>query len=197
MKKQITTSVSQLIPLSITEPSVAILPSRARTLRYVGSVSRALNERTLSNIEKLLNQSISEEVALFLTSPGGPSGLAMSFYDTVRHILKPALVTIGSGEVDSSGIIIFLSGTRRYVTKRTTFLFHPAGRMFGSQRYTTVEMSAMLDEDKLKDEHYAGVVADNSGGKLTMSDVLLMMKEHTVLSADDFVRLGLADGVLE
>jgi ATP-dependent protease ClpP protease subunit len=190
------TNTTELIPLSVTEPSIAVLPSRARTVRYIGGVSRIANERILAKIEKLLDVDAVQEIALFITSPGGPSGSAMSFYDSVRHMLKPNLVTVGSGEVDSSGIIIFLSGYRRYVTKRTTFLFHCAGRIFGAQRYTAAEMAAMLAEDTLKDEHYASVVADNSGGKLTPEDVLQMMKEQTVLSADDFVKLGLADGVL-
>jgi ATP-dependent Clp protease protease subunit len=184
------------IPYSDIETAVAALPARARTVRYVGSVTRVMNERIISQIEKLLAKSETEEVAMFITSPGGASGAAMSFYDTVRHMLKPKLVTIGSGEVDSSGIIIFLSGTRRFVTKRTTFLFHPAGRMFGSQRYTTNEMAAMLEEDRLKDRHYASVVSENSKGKLTVEDVLLMMEQHTVLSAEDFCAAGLADEIL-
>ncbi len=173
-----------------------ILPSRTRTVRYIGGVTRMQNERILSHIEKLLHKN-EEEIGLFVTSPGGATGAAMSFYDTVRHILKPALVTIGSGDVDSSGIVIFLSGTRRYVSRRTTFLLHPAGRVFGNQRYTTAEMAAMLAEDKLKDEQYASVVADNSRGNLSVQDVLLMMEKHTVCSADDFLRMGLVDGVLE
>src|SRR6201999_4389177 len=102
--------------------------------------------------------------ALFITSPGGPTGTAMSFYDTIRHVLKPNLVTIGSGDVDSSGIIIFLSGTRRYMTSRTTLLLHPAGRVFGNQRFTTKEMEAMLAEDRMKDQQYASLIAQNSHG---------------------------------
>lgn len=173
-----------------------VLPPRSRMLRYQGGVTRILNERIVVQIEKLLDKNSTDEVGLFITSPGGASGVAMSFYDTVRHILRPNLVTIGSGEVDSSGIIIFLSGTRRYVTKRTTFLFHPAGRIFGNQRYTSAEMAAMLEEDRMKDKQYATVVSENSKGKLRVEDVLLMMEQHTVLSAEDFVAAGLADAVL-
>lgn len=187
----------EAIPYSAIESAVAELPPRTRTLRYIGSVTRMMNERVIGQIEKMLDKNAGEEIALFITSPGGAAGVAMSFYDTVRHVLKPRLVTIGSGEVDSSGIIVFLAGMRRFVTKRTTFLFHPAGRMFGNQRYTTSEMAAMLEEDRLKDKHYASVVAENSKGKLTVEDVLLMMEQHTVLSAEDFVAAGLADDILE
>jgi len=185
-------------------PSTNIAPrtaepifSRARTVRYVGPVTRAATERALSRIEKLLDESSEEEICLFVNSTGGPTGTAMSFFDTITTILKPRLVTLGSGDVDSSGIIIFLSGEKRYVTSRTTLLFHPAGRIFdGHTRYTVREMEAMLAEDRLKDEQYAGVIADASRGVLALADVLLMMERHTVLSADELVRLGLADAVL-
>ena len=139
---------------------------------------------------------ITHEIALFVSSPGGTTGIAMSFYDTVRYVLKPQLVTIGSGDVDSSGVIIFLSGSKRYVSARTTMLLHPAGRIFGNQRYTTQEMEAMLTEDKLKDAQYAEVIAQNSKGRLTCSEVLTMMHAHTVLSPSKMLEYGLADAIL-
>jgi ATP-dependent protease ClpP protease subunit len=173
-----------------------VLPSRTRTLRYIDSVSRSLNEQVLKDMGRLLDVSLEEEIGLLVTSPGGTTGTAMNFYDTVRYILKPSLVTIGSGDVDSSGVILFLSGTRRYISKRTTVLLHPAGRVFGNQRYTTQEMEAMLVEDCMKDEQYASVVAENSKGRLTTQEVLALMVQHTVLSPETVVGLGLADAVL-
>ncbi len=146
---------------------------------------------------KLQSKYPREEIALFVTSTGGPTGTAMSFYDMLRHILKPKLVTIGSGDVDSSGIIIFLAGKKRYITKNTTLLFHQAGRIFhDSQRFTVREIEAILVEDKLKDEQYASLVATNSKGRLSTLDVLEMMEKQTVLSPEKLVDLGLADAVL-
>jgi ATP-dependent Clp protease protease subunit len=190
------------IPLkTLSELDISIpgtrLPDRSRTLRYTSSVTRALNERVLKDMGKLLDADPEEEIGLFVTSPGGATGTAMSFYDTVRHVLKPNLVTIGSGDVDSSGVIIFLTGARRYITSRTSLLLHPAGRLFGNQRYTTQEMEAMLAEDKMKDEQYASVVAENSQGKLSKDDVLMMMKYHTVLTPHELVSYQLADAVIQ
>ena len=178
-------------------PSVlsTLLPARERTLYYTTSVTQGQNDKVLRAMGKLLDQS-SGPIGLFITSPGGASGTAMSFHDTVKHILRPDLVTIGSGDVDSSGVIIFLTGGRRYVTARTTMLLHPAGRIFGSQRYTTREMEAMLVEDRLKDVQYASVLANSSNGRLTIPQVITMMKRHTVLSPADMLTYGLADNIL-
>jgi ATP-dependent protease ClpP protease subunit len=179
--------------LLVAPPSVK--PSR--TLRYIGGVMRATNERLLAKMEKLVEAAPHEEIFLFVTSTGGPTGTAMSFYDTVQHVIKPSLTTLGSGDVDSSGIIIFLAGERRFISARTTLLFHPAGRRFGTERYTTREMEAMLAEDRLKDAQYAGLVALRSRGNLTSEQVLEMMERHTVLSPHDLVRYGLADSILD
>jgi ATP-dependent Clp protease protease subunit len=176
-------------------PVAPALPPAARTLRYVGPVTRERNERVLKEMEKLLAKDPAAEIGLVVTSPGGATGAAMSFFDIVRHVLKPRLVTIGAGDVDSSGIVIFLAGARRYLTPRTTMLLHLAGRVFGSQRYTAAEMASMLAEDRLKDEHYAALLAERSGA-LSREEVLALMSAQTVLAPERALALGFADALL-
>src|SRR3989338_11479148 len=94
--------------------------------------------------------------SLVVNSYGGPTGVGMSFYDAVESWLRPNLTTVGSGDVDSSGIIVFLSGEKRYLTKNTTLLFHLAGRTFSTEkRFSTADLENILKEDKLKDYQYA------------------------------------------
>jgi ATP-dependent protease ClpP protease subunit len=139
-----------------------------------------------------------EPISMIVTSTGGPSGTAMSFYDTIRYVVRPPLITIGSGDVDSSGILIFLSGDKRYVTPNTTLLLHLAGRIFdGGTRFTAPEMEAMVREDRLKDYQYASIVADRSAGILTAEAVLRMMEQTTILTPHELVAFGLAHSILE
>lgn len=192
-----TTLMDMVAPLTQLAPLTRPVFPRERTVRYVGPVTRPATERTLKQIEKLIDASREEDIYLFVTSTGGPSGMAMSFFDTITAMLQPRLTTIGSGDVDSSGVILFLSGNYRYITAHTTLLFHPAGRRFdGTMRYTVQEMEAMLAEDRLKDRQYAEIVAAASRGKLGVEQVEHMMARHTVLSPDELVALGLADAVL-
>jgi ATP-dependent protease ClpP protease subunit len=188
----------KLILTDLSRTGIFLAPTitPARTVRYIGAVTRAHNEQVLKSIERLMSKSSQDEIFLFVTSNGGPTGSAMSFFDTIRHILRPSLTTIGSGDVDSSAVLVFLSGQQRYVTKRTTLLLHSAGRFFGNQRYTPREMEAMLAEDRLKDLQYAALVAEQSRGFLNTEEVSRMMEVNTVLTPDDLVRLGLADGIL-
>jgi ATP-dependent protease ClpP protease subunit len=121
----------------------------------------------------------------------------MSFYDMVRYIIRPNLTTIGSGDVDSSAMLLFLTGERRYVTAHTTALLHRAGRVFdGSMRVTSAELSAMAHEDMIKDQHYAAIVAKHSRGRLKPEQVLQLMNENTTLLPKDFISFGLADSII-
>ena len=167
-------------------------------IEYYGSVTNTSNERVLRAIKDLMLNAPQKEIVLLVTSAGGPSGVGMGFYDTVRSILKPKLVTIGAGDVDSSGVILFLAGETRFITKHTTMLLHLAGRIFeDTKRLTSHDLEMMAREDSIKDAQYADIVADNSHGKLTQKDVLGMMQKETLLMPQELVELGIADTVLE
>lgn len=169
-----------------------------RMVEYLGMVNYATTERVIEEIRELLREDAKAGVTMLVTSAGGPSGTAMGFYDTVRSVLKPSLTTIGAGDVDSSGIIIFLAGDRRYVTKNTTLLFHLAGGSFDpGKRYTANEVDAFLREYRLKDFQYASIVADRSGGRLSTEQVLSMMEKNTILTPLELVSYGLANAILE
>ena len=121
----------------------------------------------------------------------------MSFYDTVKTWLKPKLCTIGTGDVDSSGIIIFLAGERRFLTPNTTMLLHLGGRTFDKEkRFSTRETENMLKEDRLKDFQYASIVSEATRGRYTPDKILELMSQDTILTAEEAVNMGLAHRVL-
>jgi ATP-dependent protease ClpP protease subunit len=177
-------------------PLVTYSPSRS--VQYFGVVNYATTERVIEEISRLLTIDPYEDIYLSVTSAGGPTGTAMSFYDHMRYVLKAPLVTIGSGDVDSSGIILFLSGKTRYITKNTTLLLHRAGRVFeGDKRITAAELEAMFREDNLKDYQYASVLAEQSNGRLTTEKALGLMDGNTILTPVEMISYGLAHGILE
>jgi ATP-dependent protease ClpP protease subunit len=180
------------------EDSLILTPSLKRTVQWIGGVNGGILFEITEKIQSLLLEDPLEPIHLLVTSHGGPTGIGMSFYDTMRTVYRPTLYTIGSGDVDSSGIIVFLTGTRRYLTANTTLLLHLAGRTFDSpKRLTTPEMESIVKEDKLKDFQYASVIADRSGGRLTVQEVLDLMANNTILTPHDALEYGLTHAVLE
>ncbi len=169
-----------------------------RIVEYFGQVCHTSNERVLHSIKDLLILAPHKEIVMIITSAGGPSGVGMSFYDTIRGVLKPQLVTIGSGDVDSSGVILFLSGETRFITKHSTMFLHLAGRTFeNSKRFTAHDLEMIAKEDRIKDSQYADIVSDNSQGKLTQKDALSMMQEETLLTPQEIISYGLAHTILD
>jgi ATP-dependent Clp protease, protease subunit len=174
------------------------IPNHERMIEWLGGVNYENLQSTMSKMKALLETDSTSEIHLMVNSYGGPTGIAMSFYDAARSWLRPHLVTIGSGYVDSSGIIVFLSGSKRYITKNTTLLFHLAGRTFESnKRYSTLDMENMLKEDKLKDYQYACIVSDATRGKFNPEKILEMMRNNTVLTSEEALNMGLAHKVLD
>ena len=192
-----TTLTRSASPLDIRLPSTSLTVDPELVLEYWGPVRQATNEKIFTEVKRRMSREPEKELNLLVTCAGGPSGVGMSFYDSLRRVLKPRLTTVGMGDVDSSGIIIFLSGTTRYVSPNTTLLLHPAGRRFsGTERFTASEIEAMVREDRLKDRQYAGILAENSP-ILEIEDVLTMMHKNTVLTPEELVRYGLAHAILE
>lgn len=168
-----------------------------RTLEYLGMVNYATTERVIEELRELIHEDRDAGIALLVTCAGGPSGTAMGFYDLVRSVLKPKLTTIGSGDVDSSGVIIFLTGDTRYVTKNTTVLLHLAGGSFeAGKRYTANDVDAVVREYRLKDFQYASILAERSRGRLSSEQVLGMMEKNTILTPLELVSYGLADAII-
>src|SRR5947209_776052 len=132
---------------SLTTPLFVSCPKR--TVQWIGGVNGAILADVVEQIQLMLAENPLEQINLVVTSHGGPTGMGMSFYDTMRSVYKPNLVTIGSGDVDSSGIIVFLAGNERFLTPNTTLLLHLAGRTFDSpKRFTTPDMESIIKEDK-------------------------------------------------
>jgi ATP-dependent protease ClpP protease subunit len=180
-----------------TAPLETFAPNPSRTLEWFGPVTHENLRATTARMKELVAEDPQGEIALMVNSPGGATGIAMSFYDAVRSVWKASLTTIGMGDVDSSGIIVFVSGRRRYLTRNTTLLFHLAGRTFGTEkRFSTADLEDILKEDRLKDYQYACAVSDATQGRMTPEKVLEMMKKNTVLTAEEAVSMGIAHKVI-
>ena len=168
-----------------------------QTIQYFGQVNASNNEHVIDEIKTRMHISPDRELYLIVTSNGGSTGAGMSFYDTMQYILRPNLLTIGSGDVDTSSMLVLLSGGKRFVTKNTTVFLHSACRIFdGSRKYTASEMECMAKEDRVKDQQYAYTLSDR-GKNITTHEVLDMMEKNTVLTPRELFSLGLVDGILE
>lgn len=168
-----------------------------RTVEWFGGVNYTNLEKTLARIRRHMIIDAGEEIHLLVSSCGGATGIALSFHDTIKSVLKPNLVTIGTGDVDSSGVIVFLTGEKRFLTKNTTMLLHLGGRTLAAERrYSTQDLENLLNENRLRDYQYACLLADATNGRATPARILELMAKNTILTAEEALNLGLAHHIL-
>lgn len=185
------------MPVKRAKADFAFFPRPERTIEWLGGVTYGNLEQILGNIKTLMQKDSREEIHMLVSSYGGATGIGMSFYDAVKTWLRPKLYTLGSGDVDSSGIIVFLSGEKRFLTPNTTMLLHLGGRTFDrDKRFSTMDMENMMKEDRLKDMQYASVISEATDGRYSPEKILRLMAKNTILSAEEAVSMGLAHKIL-
>src|SRR5262245_11193313 len=69
-----------------------------RTIEWFGGVNHENLRNTVGKLKESLAEDPQASMSLLVNSPGGATGIAMSFYDTIRSVLKPSLTTIGMGD---------------------------------------------------------------------------------------------------
>lgn len=174
-----------------------IIGNPGRTLEWLGAVSYSNLLNVFARIKELMVEDSNAPIYLMVNSFGGTTGVAMSFYDAVKSWLRPNLITIGSGDVDSSGIVVMLAGGQRFITRNTTLLLHLAGRTFTeAKRFSSADIDNMIKEDRLKDYQYASILATASDGKYEVDKILELMSKNTIMTAEEAVNMGLAQEVI-
>lgn len=170
----------------------------ARVVRWIGDINQQNFDRVLGEIISHLKESQSDPIWLLLLSDGGETDVGFSFYDNMR-LLKPNLITVGTGTVRSIAPVILASGTMRLITENTSFLFHD---------FFAIDMDAegRLDSKLLisfgKDlergmKIYREILVKRSGGRLSQQKIRSIMSNQRTLIASEAVRLGLADAIAD
>lgn len=99
-------------------------PKNDRWYYFFKGVNGSSVSELINSLEASHQYSPKTPSVLFVASRGGELGLGMGFFHWVRFANIP-LITVGMGEVASSGVLMFLSGTKRFVLPDTHFYFHP------------------------------------------------------------------------
>ena len=167
-----------------------------RMIQWVGAVDDKTTAERLSKLSDLHSKNKKEEIHLLVCSYGGETSAAFAFYDFVR-INKMKLVTTGLGMIGSAGVIIWLAGTRRQVSKHSLLFLHNLKHNVGKETSLEPdELGTVSNRGKKFKQMYAEIVAENSKHKLTSSKVRKMMEETCVLTPQEMLELGLAHEIL-
>jgi ATP-dependent protease ClpP protease subunit len=165
-----------------------------RIVTWIGPVGDEKTSNVFDAILALFTNNKSEPVYLVICSNGGFVSGAMAFFDLIASVPKLNLITVGSGEVSSSGLIIWLSGSKRHITAHTTVLLHELSQNISPGYTTKSDAECMAKQLCHANANFADIVTKRS--HIGNRKVLSMMSENTILSPAETVKLGLAHKII-
>lgn len=170
-----------------------------------GEVHDTSANLVLAQLLYLESQNSSEDIHLYINSPGGSVTAGLAIYDTMQFITSP-VSTIVIGQAASMGSFLAQSGEpgKRYVLPESRTMIHrvssgtPGTR--GSVHVQELQFEdaiRSMEESKRLNERLTQLyVKHNSKGK-SYDEMFDQMKFDTFLSAEEAVKNGLADKVIE
>ncbi len=130
-------------------------------------------------------------ITLYIHSYGGDLDQAQFFCDLIESSHIP-VITVATGVAMSAGLLIFLSGKRRYAFKHSTLLIHQGSAAFSG---TAEEIKSAQESYERKLEKMEQYILSH-----TSIDKKLFDKKKNkdwYVTGDDLINYGIADKIIE
>jgi len=136
-----------------------------------------------------------KELTMVINSPGGSVHAAFALIDTMKGSAIP-IKTVGLGLIASCGILTFMAGTkgRRVITPNTSILSHQYSWGSAGKEH---ELFAQVREFELSTERMIAHYKKCTGMNEKKIREILLPPQDVWLSADEAVKYGIADKIVE
>lgn len=174
-------------------------------LRSIGLFSDVDDEKTgdlihallyLRETAKLIPDPEMRGVNFYISTYGGSADDMFAIYDLMKSVQEDIeITTIGLGKVMSAGVLLLASGTKgkRKIGKNCRVMIHSviAGN-HGSWHNLVNELGAI---EKMQDIYIDALVRETKMSKEEIK-ILLEQKVNIYLSAEEAIKLGIADEIV-
>jgi ATP-dependent protease ClpP protease subunit len=157
----------------------------------------------LQHVRSTLSHSVDKKasnfdrVRLMISSGGGNVVSAFGAYNEIKS-MPIEVHTMNTGATDSSALMIFMTGKKRYACSKSAFLFHQMAWTFTSK--DDLPLTVISDAARWLTTYQsmmAETIADGSDGKLTKDRVMSMMADGTTLTPKEALDVGLVHEIAE
>ena len=139
---------------------------------------------------------VAQPMEFVLSTHGGSAEEMFAIYDVMRNVKKDCdIVTRGLGKVMSAGVLLLAAGTKgkREIGRYCRVMIHSAvGGYAGSLHNLENEM----EEVRYIQEQYVKAIVDETNMTSKQLKKMLEKKVNIYLSADEAVKLGIADLII-
>jgi ATP-dependent Clp protease, protease subunit len=178
---------------------------KERIIMLNGPVEDHMANLVVAQLLFLESEDPNKDINLFINSPGGLVTAGLSIYDTMQFI-KPDVATYVMGQAASMGSFLAQAGAagKRYVLPESRTMIHRVSSGTPGTRGSVHVQELQFEDAKRSFEESQRInkrltelyVKHNTAGK-TYEDMFETMKFDTFLSAEEAVKWGLADKVVE
>lgn len=136
-----------------------------------------------------------DPIELYISTPGGNADDMLSLYDMMRVTKDICEVhTIGLGKVMSAGVLILAAGTKgkRRIGKNCRVMIHS---VIGGSAGSFHNLENEMQEIRHIQETYIKLLADETNMTIPQLKRMINKKVNVYLSAEEAVKLGIADEV--
>ena len=172
------------------------------TMVYV-SFCKTVNFDTATALIRTCREVVSDrqhnwdKLRLMMSSSGGNISAAFAAYNEIRS-MPIELETLNTGATDSSALMIFMAGKKRYACARSAFQLRQLSWSFPSK--DDVEFSVISDAARWLQEYQqmiAEAIAEGTDGRLTRDKVVEMIQTGMTLDPRQAKEVGLIHDIIE
>lgn len=165
-----------------------------REIFLVDEVNAESSNDLLKQLMYLEKEDCTQEITLYINSPGGEVISGLAVYDYIS-IMKAPVRTVCIGTAASMGAILFLAGRKREMLPHTRIMIHDPS--FGHHDISgrkPHEIQNELDKLNKTKQNLATIIAEKTGK--SMEEIYKVTAEDTYYSAAQAIEFGLATGII-
>lgn len=158
-----------------------------------GEIDSSMADAVISQILYLDAEQPGKEITLYIDSDGGSVSAGLAIYDVMQAV-QSSIRTVCIGMAASMAAVIFSAGNRREILRHGEVMIHDplvSGGISGSALTVQDKSQRLMQLRKI----LCGILAQHTGK--TLKQIYTMTAKDTYFAAEDAVKYGLADTVVE
>lgn len=166
---------------------------RIATTFFHSAITHEATSSFENRLQTLLSQPSEKRpttVHISISSAGGHIDCGIELYNFIKNKSRTCKIhTHNVGNVDSTGIIVFLGGVKRYATPTSTFKFHTSRYYFNNEAFDKRELREMCDLLENYDSLTRNIIQENTS--LDENRITEYMEASRVISSQEAVESGI------
>ena len=159
----------------------------------VEEVNVETTNRLMKQLMYLENSGSTDEITLYINSPGGDVVSGLALYDYIK-IMQRTVNTVCTGTAASMGAILFLAGEKRSMLPHTRLMIHDPS--FGNGDFSGQkphEIQRHLDKLNESRSTLAQIISEKTGK--TLEEIYTVTADDTYYNAEEAIAFGLATDI--